>query len=103
MELQSKTRLQLIFEKIDLTEVAKSIESDSTKGPNGYNSKSIVKAFLAQQIENIPNRAALVRRLKGDPVFRFSCGFKVTGKVPSEATLSRYYNKLTEEDSLEKL
>jgi hypothetical protein len=58
---------------------------------------------LAQQIENISNRAALVRRLKDDPVFRFSCGFKVTGKVPSESTLSKYYNKLTEENSLEKL
>ena len=103
MELQSKTRLQLIFEEFDLTEVAKSISSDSNKGPTGYNSEAISRAFLAKQIENIPTQAALVRRLKDDPVFRFSCGFKVTGTVPSEATFSRYYNRLTEVDSLENL
>jgi hypothetical protein len=31
MELQSKTRLQVIFEEINLIEVAKSISSDSNK------------------------------------------------------------------------
>ena len=103
MELQSKTKLELIFENLDLTEVAKSIDSNSNKGPNGYNPNAIVRAFLAKQIENIPTRAALVQRLKDDPVFRFSCGFKVFGNTPSEATLCRYYNKLTETDSLENL
>lgn len=103
MELQSKTRLTLIFENLDLNQVAKSIESSSHKGPTGYNPKHIIRAFLAQQIEQIPTHAALVDRLESDPVFRFSCGFKVMGKVPSQATFSRYYNKLSQTEALEKL
>lgn len=58
---------------------------------------------MTQQIEQIPTRAALVRRLESDPVFRFSCGFNAVGKVPSEATFSRYYHKLVKTNSLEKL
>jgi len=59
--------------------------------------------LFAQQIESIPTRAALVRRLKSDPVFRYCCGFHVAGSVPSEATFSRYYAKLANSNSLRTL
>lgn len=102
MALQPQTKLELIFENIDLSEAVKVILR-STKGPKGYNPIPIVRALLAQQLEQIPTRAALVRRLVTDPVFRYVCGFNVIGKVPSEATFSRYYNALSQNDYLEKL
>jgi len=102
-DLQGKTKLELIFEDIDLKPVVKSLSTNSKKGPKGYDIKSIIRAFLAQRIENIPTRVALVRRLKEDPVFSHVCGFGFYSEVPSEATLSRYFKKLSESDSLETL
>lgn len=102
MELQPQTKLELILENVDWSEVVKIIPR-SRKGPNGYHPIPIIRALLAQQIEQIPTRAALVRRLVTDPVFRYVCGFNVIGKVPSEATFSRYYSILSQTDYLERV
>lgn len=103
MKLQPESKLVYILDSIDFSIVIDSLESKSNKGPTGYNLESILRALLVQQIENIPNRAALVRRLKQDPVIRYVCGFHVAGRTPSEATMSRYYNKISDDVSLEKL
>ncbi len=103
MDLQTKPKLILILDNLDLSKVAEEISPKSTKGPKGYNPKAILRALLAQQIESIPNRAVLVRRLKSDPVFRYCCGFHAVGSVPSEATFSRYYSRLAEGHSLKNL
>jgi transposase len=100
MNLQTKPKLILILDSLDLSGISKTLSSMSTKGPRGYNPEAILRALLAQQIENIPTRAALVRRLKTDPVFRYCCGFSVAGSVPSEATFSRYYSRLATSKSL---
>lgn len=102
-ELEEKTKLELIFENLDLTSVVNNLRTDSKKGPKGYNIRPIIRAFLAQRLENIPTRAALVRRLNNDPVFSYICGFGFYEKVPSEATLSRYFKKLSESNSLKEL
>ncbi|MGM0446511.1 MAG: transposase [Bacillota bacterium] len=102
-ELEEKTKLELIFKNLDLTSVVKNLRTDSKKGPKGYNIKPIIRAFLAQRLENIPTRAALVRRLNSDPVFNYICGFGFYKRVPSEATLSRYFKKLSEANELDLL
>jgi len=102
-KLQGKTRLELIFENVDLSKTANQLSNNSKKGPNGYSAQPIIRALLAQRIENIPTRAALVRRLKSDPVFSYVCGFGFYGKIPSEATMSRYFEKLSKSGCLEKL
>ena len=84
-----------------MTPVVKSLSNNSKKGPKGYNIRSIIRTFIAQRIVNIPTRAALVHRLKSDPVFSHICGFGFFSKVPSEATLSRYFTKLSGKNSLE--
>jgi len=103
MELQPKTRLELIFQNLDLTEFVRKIDNSSSRGPRGYSPFCIIRALLAQQIENIPSRAALVKRLKDDPVFKYACGFDVLGKAPSEATFSRYFAKLNDNGALDEL
>ncbi|MFW6281803.1 MAG: transposase [bacterium] len=65
--MQTQPKLILILDSIDLSEIYNAIGSKSNKGPTGYNPEAILRALLAQQIENIPTRAALVRRLKSDP------------------------------------
>ncbi|WP_127018272.1 transposase [Anoxybacter fermentans] len=41
-------------------------------------------------MENILTRSALVRRLRTNPVFRYVYRFSVIGRVPSEASFSKY-------------
>ena len=39
--------------------------------------------------------------MKTNPILRYCCGFKVLGKTPSTATLSRFLTKLSTTTSLE--
>jgi len=90
-----------ILDPIDLEPIVKKIKPKSNKGPTGYNPEAILIAFLVQQIEKIPSRADLVSKIDRSPYLRYVCGFSTTGRVPSEATFSRYYSKLSETDELE--
>ncbi len=103
MKLREKTKLELILDQIDVSSLSAKMEYRSKRGPRGYNPTPIIFALIAQQIEQIPTREALVKRLKGAPSFRYSCGFKVIGDVPSEATFCSYYEKMKEDEALEKL
>jgi hypothetical protein len=68
----------------------------------------MLRALLAKRLENIKYTKTLVERLKSDPVFRYTCGFPLVSKVPSEATFSRFIKSLADnicslEDILEDL
>ncbi|WP_083189741.1 transposase [Orenia metallireducens] len=101
MSMQPKNRLELIFENLDLTQISREIKNNFDRGRSDYNPTPIVRALLAQQIEQIPKRKTMIKRLNNDPVFRYVCGFDIIGNIPSEANFSRYYNKLVEGTSLE--
>lgn len=60
----------------------------------------MIRALIAKQIEGIPCIKCLAERLKTDPVFRYVCGFKVIGSTPDEATFSRFFQRLSQNDSL---
>jgi hypothetical protein len=60
-------------------------------------------AIVAIYIENNKTVSALVARLRSDPVFRYTCGFNVIGKVPSESTFSRFLAKLSETGAIQKV
>ena len=103
VNLSETDKLIRILDPIDLKPLVKEIKPKSNKGPTGYNPEAILRAFLVQHIEKIPNRADLVSKIDRSPYLRYVCGFSITGRVPSEATLSRYYNKLSETEELESL
>jgi len=96
--MQPQTRLEQIFITLDLDSILNKLPVGSQGGPDGYSIASKLRALIAARIEQIPNTAALVRRLKSDPVFRYNCGFNVFGSVPSEATFSRFFRTLAETD-----
>ncbi len=102
MEMQAETRLEKIFVTLDLTPITSRL-TYNCRGPHGYSVEALTRALIAAKVEQIPTTAALVRRLKSDPVFRYLCGFDIIGKVPSEATFSRLLKKLTETGLLEEL
>ena len=103
VNLSETDKLIRILDPIDLKPLVKEIKPKSNKGPTGYNPEAILRAFLVQHIEKIPNRADLVSKIDRSPYLRYVCGFSITGRVPSEATLSRYYQKLSETEELESL
>lgn len=103
LKMQPQTRLERIFTTLDLTPVLEKLPVNSRGGPNGYGNASKLRALIAARIEQIPSIAALGRRLKSDPVFRYTCGFEVFGNIPSEATFSRFLNMLAETNALEDL
>ena len=103
LKMQPQTRLEQIFITLDLDPVFNKIPISSQGGPDGYDTASKLRAVIAARTEHIPSTAALVRRLKSDPVFRYNCGFKVFGSVPSESTFSRFYRMLGETNILKGL
>ena len=68
----------------------------SKSGPKGYDPENILRALLAKRLENIKYTKTLVERLKSDPVFRYTCGFPVVSRIPSEATFSRFTKILSD-------
>lgn len=103
LKMQAQTRLEKIFVTLDLTTFVAKIPISYRGGPDGYDSQNKLRAVIAAKLEQIPTAAALVRRLKSDPVFRYNCGFDVLGSVPSEATISRFLKLLTETGILKEL
>ena len=103
LKMQAQTRLEQIFLTLDLTPFVAKLPVSDHGGPDGYSSQNKLRAVIAAKLEQIPTAAALVRRLKSDPVFRYNCGFEVMGSVPSEATISRFLKVLTETGILKEL
>jgi transposase len=108
IKLQPETKLTLVFKALDLSKVVGGLQKKSRSGPKGYDPENILRALLAKRLENIKYTKTLVEHLKSDPVFRYTCGFPVVSKVPSEATFSRFikslaYNICSLEDILEDL
>lgn len=103
MQYQPKTRLAMMFESIDLHPFLSALPAKSSRGPKGYSKGALIKAILAMRLNSICTVTSLVERLTTDLQFRYDCGFSITQPVPSLATFSRFYQKITETDSLQKL
>jgi transposase len=90
----------MIFEALDLTEVVGGLHKNSKSGPKGHDPENMLRALLAKHIEQMPYNKTLVERLKNDPVFRYTCGFPVASSTPSEATFSRFIERLSQKENL---
>src|SRR5690554_1059631 len=86
----------MIFEALDLSKVVGGLQKKSKSGPKGHDPENMLRALLAKRLENIKYTKTLVERLKSDPVFRYTCGFPVASKTPSEATFSRFMQSLSD-------
>jgi|CZCB01.1.fsa_nt_gi transposase len=103
LEIQPLTKLQAVLTFVDYSIMLEAFKIDASKrGPKGFSYSSLLNALLAMQIEQLPTVKALVKRLKTDPVLRVTCGFDAVGKTPSAATFSRFIEKLSKTNVLEK-
>lgn len=104
--MQPRSRLEIILATLDVKVIFEALSknnNDQHKGPNGYSLESKLNALIAMRVYNMDTFTELVERLTQDPVLRYQCGFEVFGKVPSIATFSRFYCRLTESGALHEL
>ena len=102
MELELKERLPLFFSALDLRPIIKKLRSNSPQGAKGFPKDAILRALLAAPLVGISTFTGLVERLESDIKFRYQCGFGV-GRVPSVATFSRVFQKITETKAMDEL
>ena len=81
MSFQPKSRLELIFSKIDLTPALAALPKISAFGPNGYSQQALLLALIAKVILQIPTLSALVTQLQENILLRFVCGFNLIGRI----------------------
>lgn len=103
MHYQPKTKLALIFERINLTPCLKELPVKSSRGPSRHPVVAMIKALMAKQIQGIPTVVELVNRLKYDLVFFYDCGFSLERSAPSPATFSRLFQQLSQSEALNAL
>ncbi len=106
IKMQPRSRLEIILATLDVKVIFEALSknnNDQHKGPNGYSLESKLNALIAMRVYNMDTFTELVERLTQDPVLRYQCGFEVFGKVPSIATFSRFYCRLTESGALHEL
>lgn len=105
LKMQPKSRLEIIINTLDLSPVLTKFSRDDhhTRGPKPYPPHAMVKALIAMRLENMNGFTQLVERLTYDPYLRYICGFEPFGGVPSIACFSRFYDRLSQEDSLSRL
>lgn len=61
----------------------------------------MIYALVAYIVERIPTIKDLVKRLRHDFMFHLKCGFLFSDRIPSEASFSRFTQKLSESNVLE--
>jgi len=102
LSLEPNERLQKIFITLDDLPFY-DYQNPDRRGSKGYSPKLMLRALLAMKIYSIPTVVLLIERLNSDFKFRYSCGFSLSGRIPSEATFSRFLARLAENESLYQL
>jgi IS5 family transposase len=102
MELELKERLPLFFSTLNLWPLVKKMRSELPQGAKGYPKDAVLRALLAAPMVGICTFTGLVERLESDIRFRYQCGFGI-GRVPSVATFSRAFQKISKCNIAEEL
>lgn len=87
-------RLQRLFDRLPDNDLLQALQGPHRRGRKGYSVKSLWHSWLASYVLGFPSAAALVRALKDNPYLAQACGFVNPWLVPSEATYSRFVDKL---------
>ena len=103
IKYQPKTKLELILSKMDFSNILKDLSKHhATRGPKGHDELALLYSLVAMQVEQITTFKKLVDRLKSDPVFRYTCGFRILEETASASTFSRFLTKISNSPYLEK-
>ena len=104
IDFQQESKLDMVLNQIDVSYLTSALrKSSDSRGPKGFDPTNMIYSLIAMQVLRINRISELVAQLKENPVLRYTCGFKVIGRVPSESTFSRFLNKISDSSVLEDL
>ena len=103
LKFQPKSKLEMILAELDFDNLISELSKSHTScGSKGYSIRAMFNSFIAMQVERIPTLTDLSEKLKTNPILRYSCGFSVLEKTPSTPTISRFLQKISCNNALEK-
>lgn len=99
------TELDEVFNCIPYQKLIKAMLDQKTKlisplGRPGYSLEVMLKAYLAGYVLGVKSTNDLIRRLQENPVLALVCGFDLTKSLPHRTTFNRFFNKLSEYQTL---
>ncbi|MCM3735211.1 transposase [Bacillus cytotoxicus] len=101
-DLEPTRRFEAIFSTLTIEPVLAVVSKRSIYGaPTELNYAAMIYALVARIVERIPTIKDLVKRLRHDFMFHLECGFLFSDRIPSEASFSRFTQKLSESNVLE--
>lgn len=101
-ELEPTKRFEAIFSTLHIEPLLFAVSKKTVYGaPAELNYPAMIYALVARIVERIPTIKDLVRRLRHDFMFHLECGFLFSDRIPSEASFSRFTQKLSESNALE--
>lgn len=101
-EMGPTKRFEAIFSTLHIEPLLFAVSKKNVYGaPTELNYPAMIYALVARIVERIPTIKDLVKRLRNDFMFHLECGFLFSDRIPSEASFSRFTQKLSESNSLE--
>lgn len=101
-DLEPTRRFEAIFSTLTIEPILAAVSKRSIYGaPTELNYAAMIYALVARIVERIPTIKDLVKRLRHDFMFHLECGFLFSDRIPSEASFSRFTQKLSESNVLE--
>ena len=87
------SELERVFAVLEDNDLISTLTGPVRRGPKGYPLRVLWQCFIAKHVLGIESTAALLRALLDNPYLADACG--LTRGVPSEATMSRFFAKLS--------
>jgi transposase len=101
-EMEPTKRFEAIFSTLHIEPLLFAVSKKNVYGaPTELNYPAMIYALVARIVERIPTIKDLVKRLRHDFMFHLECGFLFSDRIPSEASFSRFTQKLSESNALE--
>lgn len=101
-EMGPTKRFEAIFSTLHIEPLLFAVSKKKVYGaPTELNYPAMIFALVARIVERIPTIKDLVKRLRHDFMFHLECGFMFSDRIPSEASFSRFTQKLSESNALE--
>lgn len=101
-EMEPTKRFEDIFSTLHIEPLLVVVSKKNVYGaPTELNYPAMIYALVAHIVERIPTIKDLVKRLRNDFMLHLECGFLFSDRIPSEASFSRFTQKLNESNALE--
>lgn len=87
-------QLEDVFANLEDATLLEVLKSSIRRGPKGYPVQALWRCFVMKHALSLPSTVAMIRMLQNNPFVAEACGI-MPGRIPHEATFSRFFWKLS--------